>query len=235
MPNTKPVNDNASVTELDPRPRRGGGARPRPPGRLHLPQPGGRGARRVRRAQGGRVRRGDATTASRSSRPPSCAARSSTRSAFGLIGRRPRGGSAPRRQGRDARGPDRDAARPEGDPRPPPRTSWSARDLALLELTGGRLHVQHVSTRGAVRALREAKRRGLAVTAEADAPPPRPHRRGRGRLRLLDRLQDEPAAPLGRRRRGRARGARRRYDRRHRDRPRAALARSRRTSSSTRR
>ncbi len=41
------------------------------------------------------------------------------------------------------------------------------RDLALLELTGGRLHVQHVSTRGAVRAIRDAKRRGLAVTAEA--------------------------------------------------------------------
>jgi dihydroorotase len=41
------------------------------------------------------------------------------------------------------------------------------RDLALLELTGGRLHVQHVSTRGAVRAIRDAKRRGLPVTAEA--------------------------------------------------------------------
>jgi dihydroorotase len=41
------------------------------------------------------------------------------------------------------------------------------RDLALLELTGGRLHVQHVSTRGAVRAIRDAKKRGLAVTAEA--------------------------------------------------------------------
>jgi dihydroorotase len=40
------------------------------------------------------------------------------------------------------------------------------RDLALLELTGGRLHVQHVSTRGAARAIREAKARGLAVTAE---------------------------------------------------------------------
>jgi dihydroorotase len=40
------------------------------------------------------------------------------------------------------------------------------RDLSLLELTGGRLHVQHVSTRGSVRALREAKRRGLPVTAE---------------------------------------------------------------------
>lgn len=40
------------------------------------------------------------------------------------------------------------------------------RDLALAELTGGRLHVQHVSTRGAVRAIRDAKKRGLAVTAE---------------------------------------------------------------------
>jgi dihydroorotase len=40
------------------------------------------------------------------------------------------------------------------------------RDVALAELTGGRLHVQHVSTRGSVRAIREAKRRGLAVTAE---------------------------------------------------------------------
>jgi dihydroorotase len=40
------------------------------------------------------------------------------------------------------------------------------RDLALAELTGGRLHVAHVSTAGAVRAIREAKRRGLRVTAE---------------------------------------------------------------------
>ena len=41
-----------------------------------------------------------------------------------------------------------------------------ARDLSLLELTGGRLHVQHVSTAGAVRAVRDAKKRGLPVTAE---------------------------------------------------------------------
>jgi dihydroorotase len=41
------------------------------------------------------------------------------------------------------------------------------RDIALTELTGGRLHVCHVSTAGSVRALRDAKRRGLRVTAEA--------------------------------------------------------------------
>ncbi len=41
------------------------------------------------------------------------------------------------------------------------------RDIALAELTGGRLHLQHVSAAGSVRAVREAKRRGLRVTAEA--------------------------------------------------------------------
>jgi dihydroorotase len=41
------------------------------------------------------------------------------------------------------------------------------RDIALAELTGGRLHVCHVSTAGSVRAVRDAKRRGLRVTAEA--------------------------------------------------------------------
>jgi dihydroorotase len=41
-----------------------------------------------------------------------------------------------------------------------------ARDLLLAELTGGRLHVQHVSTRGGVAMIRAAKERGIAVTAE---------------------------------------------------------------------
>jgi len=42
-----------------------------------------------------------------------------------------------------------------------------ARDIALLERTGGRLHIAHASTAGTVEMLRQAKRRGLAVTAEA--------------------------------------------------------------------
>lgn len=41
-----------------------------------------------------------------------------------------------------------------------------ARDLALLARTGGRLHVAHISTAGAVDLIRHAKRRGLPVTAE---------------------------------------------------------------------
>jgi dihydroorotase len=42
-----------------------------------------------------------------------------------------------------------------------------ARDLMLAELTGGRLHVQHVATRGGVELIRRAKERGIRVTAEA--------------------------------------------------------------------
>lgn len=42
-----------------------------------------------------------------------------------------------------------------------------ARDLFLAELTGGHIHIQHVSTRGGVEMIRSAKARGVHVTAEA--------------------------------------------------------------------
>ncbi len=42
-----------------------------------------------------------------------------------------------------------------------------ARDIALAELTGGRLHVAHVSTAGSVELIRDAKKRGIKITAEA--------------------------------------------------------------------
>lgn len=40
------------------------------------------------------------------------------------------------------------------------------RNCALAELTGARVHLAHVSTRGALEAVRRAKERGLAVTCE---------------------------------------------------------------------
>lgn len=40
------------------------------------------------------------------------------------------------------------------------------RDIALAELTGARLHVAHVSTEGSVQLIRDAKKRGVHVTAE---------------------------------------------------------------------
>jgi dihydroorotase len=42
-----------------------------------------------------------------------------------------------------------------------------ARDIALAELTGGRLHLAHLSTAGSVSLVRQAKERGTPVTAEA--------------------------------------------------------------------
>ncbi|MCL2006185.1 MAG: dihydroorotase [Planctomycetaceae bacterium] len=41
-----------------------------------------------------------------------------------------------------------------------------AQDITLADITGGRLHVMHVSSKGAVSAIRRAKRRGIRVTAE---------------------------------------------------------------------
>ena len=45
-------------------------------------------------------------------------------------------------------------------------TVMVARDIALCELTGAPLHIAHVSAEGSVRLLREAKTRGVQVTAE---------------------------------------------------------------------
>jgi dihydroorotase len=41
-----------------------------------------------------------------------------------------------------------------------------ARDIYLAELTGAKLHIAHASTAGSVALIREAKRRGIRVTAE---------------------------------------------------------------------
>lgn len=41
-----------------------------------------------------------------------------------------------------------------------------SRDIALSELTGGRLHIAHISTAGSVDLVRNAKSRGINVTAE---------------------------------------------------------------------
>jgi dihydroorotase len=41
------------------------------------------------------------------------------------------------------------------------------RDIALAELTGGKVHILHVSTAGGVELIRQGKRRGVNVTGEA--------------------------------------------------------------------
>jgi len=44
--------------------------------------------------------------------------------------------------------------------------AMTARDIMLAEFTGGKLHIAHVSTRGGIALVREAKRRGVIVTCE---------------------------------------------------------------------
>lgn len=44
--------------------------------------------------------------------------------------------------------------------------SHVARDLMLAELTGARVHIAHISTAGSIEMVRRAKKRGLAVTCE---------------------------------------------------------------------
>lgn len=44
-----------------------------------------------------------------------------------------------------------------------------ARDIMLAEYTGARVHIAHISTAGAVRLVREARQRGVKVTAETCA------------------------------------------------------------------
>jgi len=41
-----------------------------------------------------------------------------------------------------------------------------SRDIMLAELTGGHLHIAHVSTEGSVELVRQAKKKGLKITAE---------------------------------------------------------------------
>lgn len=45
-------------------------------------------------------------------------------------------------------------------------TVMVARDIELAELTGARVHLAHISTAGSVQLIREAKKRGVSVTAE---------------------------------------------------------------------
>ena len=93
-----------------------------------------------------------------------------------------------------------------------------ARDVMLAEYTGARLHVAHVSTRGAVEIIRAAQERGVRVTCEAT-----PHHftltedavRGydtNAKMNPPLRSAEDVAA---------VRGAGRRHHRRHRHRPRA--------------
>ena len=129
--------------------------------------------------------------------------------------------------GVDARGPRSPASSGCAASPPRPRRSPSPATSRWPALTGGRLHIAHVSTAAAVDLSGAAKTRGVAVTAEVT-----PHHLlmtdewvagyGRRDAALQHQLPGEPAAADGRRPRGAAGRAARRHHRLHRDRPRAA-------------
>ena len=164
MPNTKPVNDNTSVTELMlARAAAAGAARVYPVGCISKGQAG------EELAEYGELKAAGCVALSDDGKPVSSSAlmRRALEYArafglpltvheedLGLVGK-----------GVMHEGPTSTRLGLKGIPGAAEEV-MVLRDLALADLTGGRLHLQHVSTRGSVRAVREAKGRGLAVTAE---------------------------------------------------------------------
>ena len=98
----------------------------------------------------------------------------------------------------------------------------AGRDVEIAALTGARLHIAHMSTRGALEYVRCAKRVGAARHQRGHAASFHAHRR---RCSLRHQLQNESAARLPRRPRSLDRRAGRRHRRRHRHRSRAAPSR----------
>ena len=165
MPNTRPVNDNASVTELVlARAAAAGLARVLPVGCISRGQAG------EELAEYGELKGAGCVALSDDGKP--VASSSLMRRALeyakafglplavheedpGLVGK-----------GVMNEGPAATRLGLKGSP-PQAEEVMVLRDIALAELTGGRVHFQHVSAAGSVRAIREAKRRGVRVTAEA--------------------------------------------------------------------
>src|SRR5262249_41865406 len=101
------------------------------------------------------------------------------------------------------------------------------RDVLLAELTGGRGHIAHLPAAASLDAVRRGEGRGgrgggCPRPGGAPASPLVPARRRGERAGLRHKQKDDPAAALGRRPAGRARGPARRHDRLHRHGPRAA-------------
>lgn len=164
MPNTKPVNDNTSVTELIlARAAAAGAARVYPVGCISKGQNG------EELAEYGELKAAGCVALSDDGKPVSSAALMRRAleyaRAFGLPLTVHEEELALVGKGVMHEGPTSTRLGLKGIPGAAEEV-MVLRDIALAELTGGRLHLQHVSTRGSVRAVREAKRRGLAVTAE---------------------------------------------------------------------
>jgi dihydroorotase len=164
MPNTKPVNDNASVTELVlARAAAAGLARVRPVGAIS------KGSNGEELAEYGELRAAGCVAVSDDGRPVASSALMRRALEYARVFDLPltvhEEDLALVGKGVMHEGETSTRLGLKGIPAAAEEV-MVLRDLALLALTGGRLHVAHVSTEGAVRAIREAKKRGLRVTAE---------------------------------------------------------------------
>ena len=105
-------------------------------------------------------------------------------------------GRVPRRGRADARGAHLRARSGSPGSRAEAEEVVVARDLAIARLTGGRLHLCHLSSAGSVELRAPGQGRGVARDRRGHAAPPRVQRRGPRHLR--HEPEDEPAAALRR-------------------------------------
>jgi dihydroorotase len=164
MPNTNPVNDTRAVTELIlARARAVGGVRVYPIGAIS------RGLKGETLAEIGELKDAGIVAISDDGKPVMNAAlmRHALEYArtFGLPVIQHAEDLHLSSDGSMNEGPSSTRAGLRGQP-PQAEAVIVARDLALVELTGARYHVAHVSTAASVRLIREARRRGLPVTCE---------------------------------------------------------------------
>ena len=201
MPNTEPATDTRSIVEYVLRSAaRGPAVRVLPIGAV---------TRRPRRASSSpssaswprRAASASATTAVRSPTPSSCGARSSTPSALGLPIIDHCEDPSLARGGVMNEGWVSTRLGLKGQPAAA-EEAMVARDIALAELTGGHVHIAHVSTRRRGRAVRAREGARRAGHRRGDAAPPDAHRRGRRSTAAAARsmpaydtdAQGEPAA-----------------------------------------
>ena len=165
MPNTEPVNDDASVTRAILAKAAAAGLVARVPDRRGLEGDEGRAARGDRRPPGGRAASRSPTTGDPSPPPSSCAAPSSTPACStcpsSITARNP----SLKGEGVAHEGYVASILGLRGIPAAA-ESVMVDRDIALSEMTGSAVHIAHLSTRQALRSVRAAKARGARVTCE---------------------------------------------------------------------
>ena len=175
MPNTDPVNDNAGVTGVHPQESGGGQSGARLSDRRGVARTGRGTARRHRRAAAGRLRRADRRWAAGGDGAAD-APRARVRGDVQDAGDRAlRGAQSLKADGVAHEGYHASTLGLRGIPGEA-ESIMALRDISLAELTGGGVHIAHMSARQTLDAVRYGKAR-RARHVRGDAASFRPHRR----------------------------------------------------------